>query len=86
MVEIVDESFTSRFIKIKEQRENNTKKVLVIIKIQENAKYMELYVNHMVNWGHGSMCKLFGKYFMVFEVAGFISRYGQAKDDLDRQN
>ena len=51
MVEIVDESFTSKFIKIKEQRENNTKKVLVIIKIQENAKYMELYVNHMVNWG-----------------------------------
>ena len=25
MVEIVDESFTSRFIKIKEQREKNTK-------------------------------------------------------------
>ena len=28
MVEIVDESFTSRFIKIKEQREKNIKKVL----------------------------------------------------------
>ena len=34
MVEIVDESFTSRFIKIKEQREKNTKKVLEIIEMR----------------------------------------------------
>ena len=27
----------------------------------------------------------FGEYIMVSEVARFISRYGQAKDDLDRK-
>ena len=49
MVEIVDESFTSRFIKIKEQREKKYKKVFQISKKWGNNIFLHIYNDDMVN-------------------------------------
>lgn len=50
MVEIVDESFTSRFIKIKEQRERKKyKKVFQIPTKWGNVIFLHIYNDGMVN-------------------------------------
>ena len=55
MVEIVDESFTSRFIKIKEQREKNTKKYFIYQKIGKKGIFFDIKNDDMGNWGYGFM-------------------------------
>ena len=49
MVEIVDESFTSRFIKIKEQREKNTKKYFIYQKIGKKGIFFYIKNDDMGN-------------------------------------
>ena len=60
MVEIVDESFTSRFIKIKEQREKNTKKYFIYQKIGKKGHFLIL---RTMIWGIEGMdsCTFFWK-------------------------
>ena len=58
MVEIVDESFTSRFIKIKEQREKNTKKYFIYQKIGKKEYF--LIFRTMIWWIEGmDSCTIF---------------------------